>query len=219
MHPRVRAALAAQYDAFRRPAPRLVSGCPCCCDPAELATLVATPREALTAPQLESYASSALLTVGDVSDLRHYWPRLAELSITGALLTDAEVVFSKPRHGDWRSWPDDEQRALVDLATAQVEALTADDAASDEYAVDTWVCAFAQFLDDVTVLLPPLLRPTPGAEAALRQWYGLNERRLKRGKLWNAFWDSAPFENAARVRAWFQSPTVRVAIDRAFTAP
>ena len=218
MHPLVLSALAAQYDAFQSPTPRSVEGCPCCSDPAELRTLVATPRRALTAAQLEFYAFSALLTVGDVPDLRHYWPRLAELSVTGELLADAAIVFAKPRHGQWRTWPAAEQSALVTLAQAQMEALAAGDPAVDGYAVETWVCAFSQFLDDATVLLAPLLRPEPGPAAALREWYALNAPRLARGRLSDSFWSSAP-DNARRVREWFAAPEVRAAVDRAFAPP
>lgn len=216
MTPNLRTAIAAQYEAFQSPAPRAIYGCPCCSDPSELETLVRAPRNDLSAAQLESYASSALLTVGDVPDLRYYWPRLAELSVTGELLTDPEIVFAKPRHGNWRTWPAAEQRALVDLAHAQIEAVAERGAEVDDYAVETWVCAFAQFLDDVTVILGPLLRPTPGPAAALRGWYTLNERSLSRGRLWDSFWESRT-NNAERVRAWFAEPSVVEAIDRAFT--
>jgi hypothetical protein len=218
VHHSIRAALAAQYDAFRMPAPRLVEGCSCCTSPEELESLVTTPRQALSAEQLEFYASNALLTVGGIEDLRHYWPRLAELSIAGELLTDAEIVFAKPRHGDWRSWPSAEQEALSALTHAQLEALVSDGGRLDDYAVETWVCAFGQFLDDVTVILAPLLEAEPGPAAALRGWYALNKRSLAKRKLWSAFWESAP-NNAEKVLNWFAQPHVQTAIERAFTFP
>jgi hypothetical protein len=218
MHPTVLAAIAQQYEAFKAPAPQSIEGCPCCSDPAELAEIVRTPRRALTAAQLESYASSALLTIGDVSDLRHYWPRLAELSLSGDLLTDAEIVFAKPRHGNWHEWPAVERDALTALAHAQLFALASEGVQLDRSDIETWVCAFAQFLDDVTSILHPLLLPEPGPASALRGWYRLNEDWLPRGQLWDAFWDSAP-GNAARVCEWFGSPPVRDALDRAFTLP
>jgi hypothetical protein len=218
MHPGVLTAIAAQYDAFRTPAPVEVEGCPCCSEPAELETLVRTPRNVVDAPQIEFYASSALLTVGSVEDLRHYWPRLAELSITGKLLTDAEIVFAKPRHGGWLTWPAVERDALINLAHAQILALADEGLGLDDYAVETWVCAFGQFLDDVTVILDPLLKAEPGPAAALRGWYMLNERCLAKSELWDSFWESAP-GNAAKVRSWFTKPAILNAIDRAFTPP
>jgi len=210
-------AVAALYDAFQSRPPLEVEGCPCCSDPEELQALVNTPRDALTAAQLEFYASSALLTVGGVDDLRHYWPRLVELSLTGELQTDPEIVFAKPRHGEWRNWPAAEQEALVALAHAQVDALAQGGDAIDDFAVETWVCAFGQFLADVTVVLSPLLRPEPGPMAALRKWYALNEDDLARDMLWDTFWEFAP-GNAARVCAWFAEPSVRDAVNRALTS-
>lgn len=218
MHLSIQRALAAQYNAFREPAPRSVHGCACCSTTAELEALVSRPRHDLTATQLDFYASSAILTVGDVSDLRHYWPRLSELSISGELFTDPEVVFAKPRHGLWRTWPSREQDALVGLAHAQLEALSEEGETLVADSVETWVCSFGQYLDDVTVILAPLLRPEPGPAAALRAWYIVNERSLPKGALSSAFWEAAP-ANAAKVRAWFAEPAVTAAIDRAFTPP
>ena len=77
LHPRLERALAEQYTAFRRPKPSNVDGCSCCTDPAKLNALVRTPLRDLTANQLEFYAHSALFTVGSVTDLRYFWPRLA----------------------------------------------------------------------------------------------------------------------------------------------
>jgi hypothetical protein len=218
MHPLVERALEKQYDAFQIPAPRAIDGCPCCSDPDELDALVRTPRRQLTAEQLTSYAFSALLTVGDVNDLRHYWPRLAELSISGELLVDPEIVFSKPRHGDWRTWPDPEQAALIGLARAQIAALAEQAHEDDGHAIESWVCAFAEFLDDVTVILAPLLRDEPRAAASLLAWHTLNQSELARGESWDAFWEPAP-ANEARVTPWFTKPAAALVTWQRFNEP
>src|SRR5215208_384408 len=90
------------YAAFAGPAPREVVGCPCCTDPAELRVLVAVPLRELSALQLESYASAALLTVGEPKDLRYFWPRILELAARGEPPTDLEIIFAKPREAQWR---------------------------------------------------------------------------------------------------------------------
>lgn len=104
MLPDPRAAIDRLYSAFEHPTPRTVDGCPCCITTAELHALVTVPLRALSAEVLESYASSVMLTVGSTEDLRYFWPRLVELSFRNELFTDREIVFSKPRAAEWRTW-------------------------------------------------------------------------------------------------------------------
>lgn len=212
MDEELKEAIRAQYDTFRAPAPRAVEGCPCCVAPEDLARLVATPRERLTEREIAFFASSAVSTVGSVEDLRHFWPRIAELSLTGGLWVDAEIVFGKLQYAGWRDWPAAEQEAILRLVRARMGATLREPGEGVEHDVDTWVCAFAQFMEDVTDLLPPLL--DPAAASALLGWHALNARKLARGKLRNAFWSSAP-ENAARVVAWLRAPKVEEALERA----
>ena len=190
-----------------------MAGCPCCIEPWELEILVRTPLRELTAEQLETYAFSAVLTVGDASDLRYFWPRLAQLAAQDELKCDLEVVFSKPRHGAWHDWPSVEREALLAFSRAQILALAASGADPDDYKLDAWVCALGQFTD-VTRLLNPLLLDEPERAAALLQLYSTNEDELARDALWNAFWQGVP-ENAARLRAWFASEAVVAALVRA----
>lgn len=211
------AAIEALYAAFARPAPREVGGCTrCCITPGELRALTETPLRELSGDQLGSYAFSVLLTVGDVDDLRYFWPRMAELSVRGGLWTDVEVVFGKPRLGEWRSWPRAEQDALERFARAVMGDLARREVDASE--LDGWVCGFGRMMEDVVPLLAPLLEPTPAAEANLFALYSLNARRIGRGKLANAFWDDASAANEARVAAWLRSDPVSAALSRHYAA-
>ena len=207
-------AIEALYAAFARPGPQVVTGCPCCITAAELDTLLATPLRDLPADALESYASSVMLTVGEAEDLRYFLPRLVELSFRGDLLTDPEIVFSKPRAAGWRTWPEREQRALEHFAAAVLS-----DMATTPYEsarVDEWITGFSRMLEDITPYLAPLTRTTPAAAANLRGFYHWNARGLARGRLSNAFWRDES-EAEARVVAWFRRPEVDAAVARAYT--
>src|SRR4029453_11039601 len=82
------------YQAFSDAAvPRHVDGCPCCIDDKQIAHLLKTPLREIEPGDLSAYASSALLTVGDVSDFLYFLPRIVEISIRDdAWWPDIEVT-------------------------------------------------------------------------------------------------------------------------------
>ena len=199
----LQAAIAAQYAAFTAPRPRDVEGCACCTAPEEIAALIAAPREALSAQDLDFYARKAMTTVGTVPDFRYYWPRVAELALTGQLLTDTEIVFGKPLYGAHHTWPAEERAALRQLAAAIGQWLAAEEQEPGD--VDMWVCAvglLAERMADPRVLLAPLFGDSPAAWANLRALVDWNRERMqKKHRLGNAFWESAP-ESAALLFEW-----------------
>ena len=193
--PQLRAAIDALYAAFRRPRPRVVEGCACCTDPAELRPLVEVPLRELTAEQLERYARSALLTVGSEADLPYFWPRLVELLVREELSTEVEIVLQKPLKAKWRTcWSTEEQAATERLARAVMEEMSLRE--YDASDVDGWVCALGGLLEDVTSYLEPLLAATPAAGANLA---GLAKRNTPGRR--NAFWDDDN-PNHGRLMDW-----------------
>ena len=206
-------AIAELYAAFSRPTAPIVYGCPCCITPEELAALTATPLRDVSAEVLEPYAFSVMLTVGDSEDLRYFWPRLVELLFRGELLTDQEIVFAAPDRAGWRGWPVGEQRATERFVAAVINDMTTRPYEGRD--VDSWVCAFSRLLEDIIPWLQPLLTTTPAAAASLRGFYGVNEDRLRRGRLRNAFWDSFPGKEQKLVE-WLRSPDVLDAVTRAY---
>jgi len=212
MHPDIEAAVEEMYAAFARPRPRAIDACTVCCfTEKELRTLVETPLRELTAEQLWEYAFSALLTAGDENDLRYFWPRIVELSARGELGVDLEIVFEKPRRGEWRTWPQREQDAIERFARAQMADLARREYDFDE--VDGWVCGFGRLFEDVMPLLEPLLEPTRAATVNLFGLYSYNARRAARGTLSNSFWDEGS-ENERRIAAWLCSDPVGEALGR-----
>ena len=201
------------YEVFPGTLTEPVEGCPCCITSSELELLSTTPLRSLSAKALEPYASSALLTVGSVEDLRYFWPRLVELSVQDAFFSDREIVFSKLRHGDWRTWPESEQRATEAFITAVLSDMAT--RAYEGSEVDEWVCAFSLALGDVTPHMEPLLAGTRAAAESLYAFHAWNARQLARGRLGNAFWGDHSRAEAAVV-AWFRRPEVDAAITRAY---
>lgn len=215
----LRSAIDAQYQAFSGKAPADLAACPCCMTPAEVAILVSTPLRNLQADQIRAYARTAISTTGDASDLRYFWPRLAELSVLNELGVDPQIVFSKPRLGCWHAWSAEERGALLALVAAKMNTLAVQPASPTvAWELDTWVCAFGQFVDDITPFLSSLLQDSSAnAHNMLFEWFTLNEEQLAAGWLRNPFWNGAPV-NARRLIAWFSSQPVVDAIDQALGA-
>ena len=215
----LRTAIAAQYAAFTAGRPRAVRGCSCCTTPAELAGLVAAPRETLAPGALERYAAKAMTTIGSTEDFRYFWPRLAELAVEGRLLSTAETVFGKPLYGHHRAWPAAERAALLALAAALGTWIAAEEMEPDQ--VDSWVCVIgllSETLGDARQCLAPLLADTPTARAALRALVDWNRDDLRRKRrLANAFWDNAP-DAAALVADWLRTEPRAIEAERALVA-
>jgi hypothetical protein len=199
-------AIRAQYEAFPSVRPQTLGGCPHCTSPDQLQQLLARPREDLGAPQLSTYGHKAMTTIGGVAEFRYFWPRLAELSISGELFTAVETVFGKPVYGKHGTWPRREQDALLDLAAAVGEWLGSEEL--EPGAADTWVCCVGELCEGVASplqYLQPLLDPNPAAWANLLSWVEDNAPTIARkARLSNGFWSNAP-ASAAEVLGWYHS--------------
>jgi len=229
MHPLLQASIEDLYVAFERPHPDQLTGCPCCTTPWELERIAMTPLRRLGVDDLRSYASKAMTTIGDASDFRYFWPRLAELAVSlgpAEYVTDPEILLGKLAYWNWRTWPERERAATEAFLAALVLRMRDEELPPDE--VDHWVCGVARALEDVTPLLErALLAETPAASANLHAFYDWNRRDLeKRGRLHGAFWRpigadgrAGPLTEAgARVVAWLRHPHVLAAVDRAYAA-
>ena len=89
--------------------------------------LTAAPLRQLDAEHLTDYASSALTTIGNQDDYRHFLPRLLELAVRDASVfgTEPQVIAHKLVYGAWTSWAPAERDAVTRLfgvaTTAAIE--------------------------------------------------------------------------------------------------
>lgn len=80
------------------------------CDPKPL---LAQPLRQLGPDAFERFAWKAVTTWGSADDLRHFLPRMLELTTYGDVdLLERWIVFKKISYAKWRSWPQREQAAL-----------------------------------------------------------------------------------------------------------
>ena len=172
--PATRNAIDAVYQVFSRYAlPRAWDAAPGENGKHRLAVLSSAPLRDLTADQLGVYAGSALYTIGDVDDYRHFLPRIIELAALGCEVwvgIDPPTIAVHLQYAEWLTWPDDEQAALLD-----VFRLVFDSALEQRPDIgldaEDWLCALAVMGEDIA---PHLAR-----------------------------WSSATGHNAALQAAWF----------------
>lgn len=118
------------------------------------AKLRSRPLRQLSSAELADYANDALLVWGNITDFKHFLPRILELycSVTEPRFEflDPEILFSKLRHGQWLTWPMQEQTAIRNLLHALWEEILGDPPSSDSFTdVQSWLCSIAQAEDDL----------------------------------------------------------------------
>ena len=79
--------------------------CDCCTDPAFVARLTTTPRDALSEDDMAAVAGSLLYTLGEVNDFAYFVPRFCSDSL-GSPLYDVDSVFARFRYAGFDDWPD-----------------------------------------------------------------------------------------------------------------
>ncbi|MEU3015924.1 hypothetical protein ABZ635_00820 [Nocardiopsis sp. NPDC007018] len=99
------------YRVFARyPRPARVEGCQHCVTENDHHDLLGVPLRELDADRLRRFSHKVLNTWGDVDDLRHFLPRLLELSLRGD--GDLHGLFATLRRAGWTDWPEDEADSL-----------------------------------------------------------------------------------------------------------
>lgn len=190
------------YRAFAGvPRPRVIEGCPCCIEGKEVDKLLTTPLREICAEDLASYAASAFLTVGSTADYLFLLPRILEVSATeDAWWPDVEVTGRAMRDAQPERWQPAQRDAVQQLFAAVIDdAIEA--AAFDK--LDEWVCAAGR----AGFAVAPLLRRIAESRAAVRGYFDINARSLRKRKLANAFWER-PSAAHDEIVAWFESAAI-----------
>lgn len=152
----LRAAIENLYAAFAMyPLRDDTDACACCHNPQDERRLHAKPLRKMNSKDLRQYAADALFVWGDVTDFKHFLPRIFELSLAeGGEFVDPQVVFKKLYHGDWRSWPDGEQRIIEHFLVALWRCVL--DSPPRELhgeQVEDWLCGIAQAVGQLSPYL------------------------------------------------------------------
>jgi hypothetical protein len=77
------------------------------------ARLYSKPLRDLAEDDLWTYAMHAMTTWGDISEYKHYLPRLHELLVVHPGWTDAELLIGRLETAGWSQWPDAERDAMI----------------------------------------------------------------------------------------------------------
>lgn len=107
------------YSAFSKyPFKSSIKGCPCCVSDSDKSTLHSKQLRELEDEDLSRYAFKAMTTWGDVSDYKHYLPRIFELTAKRQLIVDTFVTLGKLEYGKWTAWDKEEQDAIIEFLNA-----------------------------------------------------------------------------------------------------
>lgn len=147
------------------PRPARVEGCQHCVTEADHRDLFGAPLRELDAERLRRFAHKALNTWGDEDDLRHFLPRLLELSLRGD--GDLHGLFAKLRQAGWTEWPKDERDALrACLAVWWEHGLSGEEHPSGKEPADASLGTLAEAGDD----LGPYLESWWGRDTPQALW-------------------------------------------------
>lgn len=198
------------YSAFADVArPRRIEGCPCCIESKGIERLLAVPLRKISPVELTAYASSALKTVGTVSDYLYFLPRILEVSIReDSWWPDIEVTGAAIHSAGLQSWPQQRQGALVSLISAVIDNAIA---TGEFRPIDGWLCATARMGCDVR----PYLAKLEKSPDALLHYFEDNAACIQKEKLANSFWEPSD-EGHAVILQWFKSEAVRQLVLEAY---
>lgn len=183
--------------------PEKIEGCPCCIEESELKRLLRVPLREISGAELAPYASSALLTVGEVADYLYFLPRILDVSIGDeSWWPTIEVTARAIRSTNPEEWPDARVSALSDLLVSVIGNLVDE----GEYSrIDEWMCAIGRMEFNV---LPSLKVIESDPNAVLEFWKD-NAGKLGQGVLGNAFWE-LPNKQHDEIVRWFNLPEVSI---------
>ena len=138
------------FSSYKLRAP--VEGCDCCVKKDDKKRLAAKPLRQLQEDDLSRYAFKAMTTWGDEYDFKHFLPRILELLATGCSLTfGADILPNKLGYAEWRTWPDNENKAIHSFLLALWDFDLSGGRTGDS--TESWMSGISQIVSDVTPFL------------------------------------------------------------------
>lgn len=186
------------------------NACACCHGPEDEKRLHTKLLRKLNPEDLRQYAADALFVWGDVTDFKHFLPRIFELAaVHGDAFDDPSVVFNKLRHGDWRSWPEGEQLTVERFFDALWKCVL--NSPPHEFyggEIEDWLCGIAQGVAQLSPYLTTwVAMETENARLNLAAFIADTEFANPKRRA-NAFWGERS-ELFDEVAAWVRSEAVK----------
>ena len=196
--------------------------CPCCHSTQDEQTVRHKPLNKLSSRDLEQYAMDAIYTWGTGYDFKHFLPRLFELLIVeGDEFVDAAAIFGKLNYEShsssrWRTWPNDEQKAVSEYFHAAWEAVLNSDPSELPFdGAFGWIEAIAQAEHDLSKYLALwLAAESPNAYRNLALMI-INEGVPNAARPSGGYW-SGHIEQWEQVNTWLRRPEVRQKLANGF---
>jgi hypothetical protein len=218
--PELTDAIEALYTAFQGYAlPSDLRPCPCCHSVDAERPLRSTPLRKLSSKDLKEYAMDAMLTWGDSHLFRYFLPRIFEIVVSADRFSfaDREIVFSKLYEGEWRYWPEAEQKAVQRFLLALWHAALQNQPTDEVYAADSleaWLCALAHPGGDLSSYLDEWL-DSPLPTAVWNLAVAITRTGLAQGRpRINAYWRGHE-DQLEQVSEWLRSNAVRNRLEAA----
>jgi hypothetical protein len=183
--------------------------CSCCHSAYDEQSLHLKPLRKLGADDLWLYAMDALFVWGGSDDFKHFLPRIFELTVKESdTFVDPQVALNKLHHGDWRSWPDAEQRGVEDFfAVVWRNVIESEPHELCGLEMDDWLCGIAHAEN----LLSPYLDTWFAAEsenARLNLAAFIADTDFAKHKHSNGYWSDRR-ELFDEVAAWVRSDAMK----------
>jgi hypothetical protein len=107
--------------------------------------LFSKPLRELTADDLSRFSGKVITTWGEVNDLKHFLPRILELT---ALLKPPYMIwvtFDRFEMSGWKSWPAEEYEAIKTYMLCLWDNLLSDESEKAEWEFDNYFSTLAHF--------------------------------------------------------------------------
>jgi hypothetical protein len=118
-------------------------------------SLFSGPLETLTSEDLSRFAGKVISTWGDTNDLKHFLPRLFELTALLQTPYDIWILYQKLYDGNFELWDSQEQKAVNEFSYALFDNLISDNSEKAEAEFNDYFSALAHFyisFDDLAAL-------------------------------------------------------------------
>lgn len=196
-------ALALAYSVFAHvPRPRRLHGSPLRDLDKILSDITAAPLRHLTHQQLGEFASSAITTVGEPDDYRHFLPRILELAIEGGAHTGfkAGVIADRIDRAGWRRWSREERETVEAVFRVAFRRATEIDT-DEQRGTSEWLCGICRLgLDPAPSLAAWRASPTVNAALQLADFVDMTE--VEDGVVVDAIWEEVDEAARRTVAAW-----------------